>query len=123
MTQDHYEIEHAILHFARKYDKEEAYKAMINSGRVLMSTMIMIIIQELFLQQFSPDLLPRYEPKSLDDIQGDLHAYATIYIYAKDLSELGHTKTFNDLDVFMPEYMECEIGKFWEDYYTKRDAK
>lgn len=120
MTKVRYEIKNAILHFARKYGKEDAYKAMISSPAVQISTAIMVIIQELFLQQFSPDVLPTYNQKLGTKSNLDLEAYAVIYIYTRNLSQLGRTISEGGVDVFAPEYMQQEVAKFWQKYYADR---
>lgn len=120
MTKDRYDIKNAILHFARKYGKEAEYKAMIGSTKVLMSTAVMVIIQELFLQQFSPALLPKYDEKLSKESDLDLEAYAVIYIYTLNLSQLGRTISEGDVDVFMSEYMQQAVAKFWQKYYADR---
>lgn len=78
MKQSKKEVEEAILYFGEKYDKLDAYKALLNDKCSLPSLSRMIIM-ELFLREFA------FTNKDKFDC---LH-YRVILDYSKELEKIG----------------------------------
>lgn len=72
------QVENAILFFAKKFNQEENYTALINS-RPVMPKIIEMIVYEMFLQKFNSYLCTEEEYQQ----------YSIIYEYVIELKQIG----------------------------------
>lgn len=72
------DVETAILYFAEKYGKLDAFEYMLRES--VLPSIINMIIKEMFLQEFFPQSSEKDE----------LNMYQIILVYSKELNKIGY---------------------------------
>ncbi len=87
------QLESSILFFAKLFNKEDNYKALVfGDTRATLPELVRMIVYEMFLQKYDPNAWMQLRIKSLIE---ENRNYLIIHEYATELNEKGFV-TFGD---------------------------